>query len=78
MFGTLETLGPKIKIYQNFILRASGDAMEEVILFYATIIPSVQVLRSETPLRRRPHRFSGNPRRVVWFYRRGEMANKGL
>jgi hypothetical protein len=27
-------------------------------------------------LKRRPYGFSGNPRRAVWFYRRGEMDDK--
>jgi hypothetical protein len=32
--------------------------------------------RAESPLKRRPYGFSGNPRRVVRFCRRGEMADK--
>jgi hypothetical protein len=58
-------------------LRASGDALEEAVLFNAKS-PNVQVLRAESPLRRRPYRFSGNPRRAVRFCRRGEMADKSL
>jgi hypothetical protein len=59
-------------------LRASGDALEEVVLFYAKSSPNVQVLRVESPLRRRSYGFSGNPRRVVRFCRRGEMTDKSL
>jgi hypothetical protein len=44
-FGTLETLGPKIKISRNLVLRASGDALEEVVLFYVESSLSVQVFR---------------------------------
>jgi hypothetical protein len=31
--------------FSNFVLRASGDALEEVVLFYAKSSPSIQVLR---------------------------------
>jgi hypothetical protein len=50
-FQHLRTLGPKIKISQNFTLRASGDALEDVILFYAKSSPNAQVLRVESPLK---------------------------
>jgi hypothetical protein len=46
---TLETLGPKIKISWNFILRASKDALEEFVLLCAKSSPSFQVLRVESP-----------------------------
>jgi hypothetical protein len=36
---------------RNFTLRASGDALEEDILFYAKNIPNIQVLRAESPLK---------------------------
>ena len=59
-------------------MRASGDALKEVVLFYAKSSPSVQVLRAESPLRRRSYGFFVNPRRVVWFCKREEMADNGL
>jgi hypothetical protein len=46
-----ETLGPKFQNAQNFTLRASGDVLEEVVLFYAKTSPSVQVLRDGSPLK---------------------------
>jgi hypothetical protein len=62
----------------NVTLRVSRDALEEAVLFYAKIIPNVQVLRAKSPLIRWSYIFSGNPRRVVQFCRRGEMADKIL
>jgi hypothetical protein len=38
---TLETLGSKIGNDQNFILRVSGGALEEAILYYSKNIPNV-------------------------------------
>jgi hypothetical protein len=32
--------------------------------------PTFKFLRAETPHKGRSYRFFGNPRRVVWFYRR--------
>jgi hypothetical protein len=57
-FGTLETLGPKIKIYWNLVLRASVDALEEVVLFCAESILTVQFFRDLNTQKRGSYRFS--------------------
>jgi hypothetical protein len=59
--GNLDTLGPKIKISRHFVLRASGDALEEAVLFYAKSSPSVQVLRVESPLKGRSYEIFWKP-----------------
>jgi hypothetical protein len=67
---TLETLGSKFQNAWNLTLRVYGGALEESVLSYAKIIPNVQVLRAETHQTILPYRFSGNPRRIVRFWRK--------
>jgi hypothetical protein len=75
---TLETLGPKFQNARKFILRVSGGALEKAVLSHAKICLNVQVLGAETLKRRGSYGFSGNPRRVVRFCRRGGMTGKSL
>jgi hypothetical protein len=64
---TLENLGPKFQNSWNFTLRVYGGVLEEAVYFYSKIVSNVQVLRAKTPKKGGSYRFSGNPRRVVWF-----------
>jgi hypothetical protein len=73
-----ENLGLKFQKAQNVTLRVYGGALEEAVLSCSKIIPNIQVLRDETPKKRGSYSFSGNPRRVVWFCRRGGMTGKSL
>jgi hypothetical protein len=76
-FGTLETLGPKIKISRNYVLRASGDALEEAVLFYAGISLSVQVSGVETLQEGGSYGIFWNPGKAVRFCRCEGFADKG-
>jgi hypothetical protein len=46
---------------ENFTLRDSGDALEEVVLFYAKNIPNVQVLRAGSPMKGGSYGFFWKP-----------------
>jgi hypothetical protein len=50
--------------------------LEKAVLSYAKIFLKFQVLGDETPKRKGSYKFSGNPRRVIQFCRRGEMTGK--
>jgi hypothetical protein len=70
---TLEILGPKIKNARKFTLNIVGGALKEAIHFYIIFFPKFQVLSVGTPKRRGSYVFSGNPRRVVQFKKKGRL-----
>jgi hypothetical protein len=70
---TLEILGPKSKNARKCNLKLDGGALKEAVHSYALFIPNVQVSSAETPQKGRSYKISGNPRRVVRFFRSERM-----
>ena len=65
-----ETLGPKFQNAWNFDLKLAGGALKEFVHSYSKNIANFQVLTTETEKEGGSYRISGNPRRVVRFYKK--------
>jgi hypothetical protein len=52
--------------------------LEEAVLSYSKFIPNFQVLRDEIGKEGGLYEISGNPRRVIRFYKRGGMTGRCL